>query len=53
MNTRLTIIIVLVLVLAATIAGLSLWNRLPDQIASHWNVNDRWMVTCPKSGVCF
>ena len=41
MNTRLTTIIVLVLVLTATIAGLSLWNRLPDQVASHWNVNDQ------------
>jgi uncharacterized membrane protein len=41
MNTRLTTIIVLVLILAATIAGLSLWNRLPDQMASHWNVNDQ------------
>jgi len=41
MNTRLTTIIVLVLVLAATIAGLTLWNRLPDQMASHWNVNDQ------------
>src|SRR4030067_906338 len=41
MNTRLTTIIVLVLVLAATIAGLSLWNRLPGQMASHWNVNDQ------------
>src|SRR6185503_14832618 len=41
MNTRLTTIIVLVLVLAVTIAGLSLWNRLPDQMASHWNVNDQ------------
>lgn len=25
---------------AATIAGLLLWNRLPDQMASHWNIND-------------
>ena len=41
MNTRLTTIIVLVLILAAMIAGLSLWNRLPDQMASHWNVNDQ------------
>jgi uncharacterized membrane protein len=41
MSTRLTTIIVLVLVLAVTIAGLSLWNRLPDQMASHWNVNDQ------------
>jgi uncharacterized membrane protein len=41
MNTRRTTIIVLVLVLAATIAGLAVWNRLPDQMASHWNVNDQ------------
>lgn len=41
MNTRLTTVVVLVLILAATIAGISLWNRLPDQMASHWNVNDQ------------
>jgi len=41
MNTRLTTIIVLVLVIAATIAGIALWNRLPDQMASHWNVDDQ------------
>lgn len=41
MNTRLTTILVLVLILAATVAGLSLWNRLPEQIASHWNINDQ------------
>jgi uncharacterized membrane protein len=41
MNTRPTTIIVLALILVATIAGLSLWNRLPDQMASHWNVNDQ------------
>jgi uncharacterized membrane protein len=41
MNTRLTTIVVLVLILAATFAGLSLWNRLPDQMASHWNFNDQ------------
>jgi len=41
MNTRLTTIIVLLLILAATIAGLALWNRLPDQMASHWNINDQ------------
>ena len=41
MNTRLTTIIVLVLILAATVAGATLWNRLPDQMASHWNVNDQ------------
>mgnify|MGYP003477413722 CR=1 FL=1 len=29
------------MLLAATLAGLLLWNRLPDQMASHWNVNDQ------------
>jgi len=41
MNTRLTTLIVLISILGATIAGVSLWNRLPDQMASHWNVNDQ------------
>lgn len=41
MNTRLTTILVLILILAATVAGLSLWNRLPEQMASHWNINDQ------------
>lgn len=41
MNTRLTTILVLILILAATVAGLSLWNRLPEQMASHWNIDDQ------------
>ena len=41
MSTRTTTIIVLVMIAAATLAGLLLWNRLPDQMASHWNVNDQ------------
>ncbi len=41
MNTRLTTIVVLVLIIGATVAGLALWNRLPDPMASHWNVNDQ------------
>jgi uncharacterized membrane protein len=32
---------VLVLILVATVAGVSLWNRLPDPMASHWNINDQ------------
>ena len=40
MNTKLTTIIVLSLIAIATIAGLLLWNQLPEQMASHWNVND-------------
>ena len=41
MNTRTTIIVVLVLLIAATAVGLALWNRLPDPMASHWNENDQ------------
>jgi len=41
MNTQLTTIVVLVLIAIATIAGTSLWNQLPDQVASHWDINDQ------------
>jgi uncharacterized membrane protein len=29
------------MILGATVAGLLLWNRLPDPMASHWNANDQ------------
>ena len=41
MSTRTTTIVVLVMIAAATLAGLLLWNRLPDQMGSHWNINDQ------------
>lgn len=41
MSTRTTTIVVLLMIVAATLAGLLLWNRLPDPMASHWNVNDQ------------
>lgn len=41
MTTKLTSIIVLTLIAIALIVGLALWNQLPDQMASHWNVNDQ------------
>ena len=41
MSTRTTAILVLVMIAAATVAGLVLWNRLPESMASHWNVNDQ------------
>ncbi|HET9914603.1 MAG TPA: SdpI family protein [Anaerolineales bacterium] len=41
MTTRTTTITVLVMLVAATIVGLLLWDRLPEQMASHWNVNDQ------------
>jgi uncharacterized membrane protein len=29
------------MIVVAALAGLLFWNRLPDQMASHWNVNDQ------------
>jgi uncharacterized membrane protein len=40
MNTKNTSIIVLSLIVSAVIAGAVLWNQLPDQVPSHWNMND-------------
>ena len=40
MNIKTTSIIVLTLIAIALVAGLALWNQLPDQMASHWNTND-------------
>ena len=41
MSTRSTTIVVLLLLVAALVAGFLLWNRLPHQMASHWGVNDQ------------
>ncbi|MFN8386392.1 MAG: SdpI family protein [Anaerolineales bacterium] len=37
MTTRTTTIISLVLIAVATLAGVLLWNRLPDPMPAHWN----------------
>jgi uncharacterized membrane protein len=29
------------MIIGASIAGLLLWNRLPEQMASHWNISDQ------------
>jgi uncharacterized membrane protein len=41
MSTRTTTIVVLLMIIAATIVGVALWNQLPDPMASHWNANDQ------------
>jgi uncharacterized membrane protein len=41
MSTRNTILTALVTILAVTVIGSLLWSRLPDPMASHWNVNDQ------------
>jgi len=40
MTTKITTIIGFALIAIALIAGAVLWNQLPDQMASHWNIND-------------
>ena len=40
MTTKTTLIISIILIAVAVITGAVLWNRLPDQMASHWNAND-------------
>lgn len=41
MSTRTTLITVSVLIIVATLAGILLWNQFPDQMASHWGVDDQ------------
>jgi uncharacterized membrane protein len=41
MSNRTTLIIVAILIVASTLAGLLLWNQLPEQMASHWGANDQ------------
>jgi len=41
MTTKTTSIIALVMISLALVAGAVLWDQLPDQMASHWNVNDQ------------
>ena len=48
MSTRTTTILVLLMILGAAAAGLALWNQLPGQMASHWNVNDEVDGYMPK-----
>lgn len=48
MSTRATTIVVLIMIAAAMLAGLLLWNRLPDPMASHWNINDQVDGYMPK-----
>ena len=48
MSTRTTMIVVIVMIAAATLVGLALWDRLPDPMASHWDVNDQVDGTMSK-----
>jgi len=48
MTTKITSIITLILIALALLAGATLWNQLPDQMASHWNINDEVDGTMPR-----
>jgi uncharacterized membrane protein len=48
MSTRTTLIIVSILIVASTLAGILLWNQLPDPMASHWGANDQVNGTMSK-----
>jgi uncharacterized membrane protein len=48
MSTKITTIFSMLLIAIAIIAGVALWNQLPDQMASHWDVNDQVNGTMPK-----
>lgn len=48
MTTKTTSIIALTMIAIALLAGAALWNQLPDQMASHWGVNDEVNGYMPK-----
>ncbi|MGE5250665.1 MAG: SdpI family protein [Bacteroidota bacterium] len=48
MNTRTTTIITFALIAAGLLAGVLLWSRLPDPVASHWDINDQVNGYMPK-----
>jgi len=48
MSNKNTLIIVAILIIASTLAGLLLWNQLPAQMASHWGVDDQVNGYMPK-----
>lgn len=41
MSSRTTTTIVLLMIAIATLAGVLFWSQLPEQMASHWNINDQ------------
>ena len=48
MSTRNTIIFAIVLITGSLLAGVLLWDRFPNQMASHWNINDQVDGTMSK-----
>lgn len=48
MSTRLSTSIAIVLIATFLVVGLTVWNVMPDQMASHWNAADQVDDTMPK-----
>lgn len=48
MTTKNTLVLALIMIALALLAGALLWNQLPDQMASHWDINDQVNDYIPK-----
>ncbi|HET6845690.1 MAG TPA: SdpI family protein [Anaerolineales bacterium] len=48
MSSRNTILLTLIMILAATLLSLAVYSRLPEQVASHWNSADQVNGTMPR-----
>ncbi len=53
MSTRLTFYIVIGIVVLSLLAGAVVWNQLPEQMASHWDINDQVDGSMPRTWVVF
>lgn len=48
MSSRTTVFLTLIMIAAALAVSLAVYNRLPEQVASHWNVNDQVDGSMPR-----
>lgn len=53
MSTRITIIVSLIAILAATVASIVIYPRLPEMAASHWNAAGQVDGTMPRFWAAF
>lgn len=49
MSNRMALIVIIALILGAFLSGVLLWERLPAQMASHWNAADEVDGYLPRS----
>ncbi|MFH1183587.1 MAG: SdpI family protein [Chloroflexota bacterium] len=48
MSTRTTVVLALIMIVAAVILSLGFYSRMPEQVASHWNADDQVDGTMPR-----